>query len=256
MTTTSSASPSRLSALAPTVPKPPAPPTGPATDATPSTPTGASQFGGLSAAAPAGQYTPNDVQIGSSILPNADPRLSNLRGLVDTAAGGLANVDRVALAKDMFNTFKSESDPAYQADLRDAMRFGAAGGQVGSGQLRTRFGDLALQRGRDLQNEEDKLIQGATQGSIADAFNKFGALSGFEGQVYGENAADRNELRGERGYQGSLDQQAFERAMQGYQVGSQGNPADYLLTEARARGASPSEIAELAKSLGMNSTQS
>ena len=249
--TTSSASPSRVSALSPTLPKPPAPPTGPATDATPSTPIGAPQ---LSSAAPAGAYTDRDVQIGSTVLPNTDPRLAGVQSLVDKAAQGLAGVDRVQLAKDMFKTFASEADPVYQASLRDAMHAGAAGGQVGSGQLRTHFGDLALQHARDLQNEQDRLIQGATEGSIADQFNKLGALSGLAGQQFGEGAQTRNELRNERGYQGSLDQQAFERAMQGYELGSQGNPADDLLAEARARGASPSEIAELAKSLGINST--
>ena len=207
----------------------------------------------LSSAAPAGAYKSSDVDIGSRILPNADPRLANLRGLVDAAAGGLANVDRVQLAKDAFNTFKSESDPAYKADLDLAEQYGAAGGQVGSGMLRTKFGNLALQRARDLQNEQDRLIQGATEGSIADAFNKFGALSGAEGQVYGENANDRNELRGERGYQVSLEQQAFERALQSYEVGQQGNPSDYLLQMAKQYGGSPEEIAALARQLGLGS---
>ena len=198
-----------------------------------------------SATAPTG-YTAADTALDSTILPNADPRLAADRALVDKAAGGVANVDRVALAKQAFNTFKSETDPAYAATLQDAARFGAAGGQVGSGQLRTRFGDIGLQRQRDLQNEQDRLIQGATEGSISDSFNKLGALSGLEGQQYGEGAADRNELRTERGnklYTGTTLLNA----------GSAGNPADYYAQMARQLGMDPSALQQLAKAYSSQS---
>jgi hypothetical protein len=56
------------------------------------------------------------------------------------------------------------------------------------------------------------------QGSIQDQFNKVNALSGLEGQQFGEGQSTRNELRGERGYQGSLEEQAFQRALDQWQL--------------------------------------
>jgi len=196
-------------------------------------------------AAPAG-YTAADTALDSTILPNADPRLSAVRSLVDKAAGGVANVDRVQLAKDTLNTLRTASEPGYQADLQDAMRYGAAGGQVGSGQLRTHLGDLALQHTRDLQTEQDRLAQNATEGSIQDSFNKLGALSGLEGQSYGEGAADRNELRTERGNK-------LNTGLSLLGAGSAGNPAEYYQRLATQLGVDPNILAQLAKAYGSGS---
>jgi hypothetical protein len=228
-------------------------PTGGASDAgTPSTITAGPQLPSPAAPLPSstsgsqGPYTAADTALDSTILPNADPRLTADRALVDNAAGGVANVDRVALAKQAFNTFKSETDPAYAATMQDAARYGAAGGQVGSGQLRTRFGDLALQRSRDLQNEEDGLVQNATQGSIQDSFQKLGALSGLEGQQYGEGANDRNELRQERGNK-------LNTGLSLLGEGSSGNPADHYAQMARQLGMDPSALQALTKAYSSQS---
>jgi hypothetical protein len=116
--------------------------------------------------------------------------------------GSLA--DRFKLAQDRFQTFTAASEPAYQAALRDANRFGAAAGGLGSGQLRTSLGDLALNRTRDLTNSRDNLFQNALEGSIGDTWNTIGL-------------AER-----QQGFQNQQQQQAFEQALQQFYAGQAG----------------------------------
>jgi len=219
-----------------------------------------------------GQYTAADVGIGSTVLPNADPRLAGTQGMVDTAAKGLANVDRVKLGEDIFNQFAEATDPQYKLGIRRATQAAAGAGRIGSGMLRTEYGTLAGDRARELDLAKRGFMSDALNGSIADSFNKFAALSGLEGQQFGEGVQTRGELRGERGYQGSLEQQAFERALlqwqlqQGAQqqqfnngvtstqVGGSGNPADYYTDLAKQYGLDPALIAALAGSFGSGRT--
>lgn len=112
--------------------------------------------------------------------------------------------DRFKLAQDRFATFTASSDPAYQAALRDANRMGAAAGGLGSGQLRTSLGDLALNRSRDLTNARDTLFQNALEGTIGDSWNSIGL-------------AERQQA-----FQNQQQQQAFEQALQQFYAGNAG----------------------------------
>jgi len=76
--------------------------------------------------------------------------------------------NRLQLATTAFDTFAKSTDPAYQADLRSATQAAAGKGTIGSGGLRTTYGDLANQRALALDTEKENLINSATTGTIAD----------------------------------------------------------------------------------------
>jgi hypothetical protein len=221
---------------------PAAPPPGPGADAN---------------AANGGQFTPSNVAVGSTVLPNQDPRLTGTQSAVDTASQSLANVDRTKLAQSMFDTFAQSSNPAYEASLRDATRSAAGAGRIGSGQLRTSYGNLANQRNLQLDTAKQQFMQDALEGSIGDQFNKVNALSGLEGQQYGEGADTNNQLRTERGYQTDLGQQAFNDALTQYrqsqadqaQKFGQGATSAQLTTLMKQQGVDPGTIAMLSSSL-------
>jgi hypothetical protein len=142
-----------------------------------------------------------DVQAGGPISTAPSDRLKALEGQVDQATTGLGNIDRVALAKQMFDTFQQQTDPSYQLAIRQATQKGAATGGLGSGQLRTDYGNLALARTRDLQGKQQELIQQAISDSINDALNKQARLASLEGQLSSEEAGLRGEQRTDRQYQ-------------------------------------------------------
>jgi hypothetical protein len=256
-------------------------PPGPATDGgTGSIPTGTAQMPQVGSAIPAANGSPSapftdaNVQIDSTVLPNASPRLAGVQGMVDNAYNNVANVDRVKLGEDIFDQFSKSTDPAYKLALRRAGISAAGAGRIGSGQLRTSIGDLASTRAQQLDLAKRGFMSDALSGSIEDSFRKAGLLSGLEGQLYGQDAATRGELRGERGYQGSLEQQAFERALGQYQqeqndvkdrfargateqqIGATGNPADYYAEMARQLNVDPTTLMLLTNAMGKGSVGS
>ena len=178
----------------------------------------------------------NDLR-GTQINPTTDPRLAATQGNVDSVANKLANgPDRFQIAQDRFKTYADQTDPAFQASIRSATQHAAANGAVGSGQLGTDYGNLALQHTRDLANERSGLFSNALEGTIGDTRANAGILSGMEGQQYGEGAANRNELRGERGYQNGMENQAYTRGVQGLELG------DQLTNSAFGRGLATSQF--------------
>src|SRR5262249_44940235 len=101
--------------------------------------------------------------------------VANPLGSTDLGAPGLANLpDPVQLAKQAFSTFADQTQPAYEAALRAATERATVGGRLGSGMLTTDYGNLELQRERDLRNQESALINQATEGTIGDRFNQAG----------------------------------------------------------------------------------
>jgi hypothetical protein len=121
-------------------------------------------------------------------------------------------VDRYQLAQDRFKTFSDSTDPEYQASLREANTAAAGAGQLGSGMLRTRLGDLALSRTRDLDTNKQHFLQDALEGSIGDA------------------RSNRDEVRGERGYQVGQEQNSHDRQVQQLELD------DFLKNSAAGRG--------------------
>lgn len=130
--------------------------------------------------------------------------------------------DRFAIAQQRFNTFVESTDPQYKAALRDANRYGAATGRLGSGELRTSFGDLAGQRDLQLRTQGNTFLQNALEGTIDDQFRDVGVAQqqqGFQNQQ--QQQAFENELR-RRGFSEDMINSAFGRALQQYNAGALG----------------------------------
>ena len=148
----------------------------------------------------AGPTAPTPAGPGGVTLTPTDPNDSLTTKTI--TPGSLA--DRFKLAQDRFATFANSSEPAYQAALRDANRMGAAQGRLGSGDLRTSFGDLAQGRSRDLMNSRDNLFQNALEGTIGDTWNGIGL-------------AER-----QQSFQNQQQRDAFERMLQQFYAGQAG----------------------------------
>lgn len=130
--------------------------------------------------------------------------------------------DRFQIAQQKFNTFVESTDPQYKAALRDANRYGAATGRLGSGELRTSFGDLAGQRDLQLRTQGNTFLQNALEGTIGDQFGDIGIAQqqqGFQNQQ--QQQAFENELR-RLGFSEDMINSAFGRALQTYSAGQGG----------------------------------
>lgn len=167
----------------------------------------------------ASTFSPTSNSVGSVVAPATSDRLAGMQAQSDAALKGVTQTpDRYALAQQQYGTFADQTDPEYQATLRDATKLSSANGTMGSGMLRTRYGDLALQRGRDLQNERDSLFQTAQQQTMADRQATLAATMGAEGQVNSQDAANRNEQRTERDYQANRGDTALAQMLNQRQV--------------------------------------
>lgn len=156
----------------------------------------------------------NDLR-NKTIAPGAaDPRLTDRQQMSDAALKDVAKVDRYELAKSKFDEFAKSTEGDYLLNNRLATQRAAAGGRLGSGMLRTDYGNLDLARSRDLQGARDRFLNEALEGSIADSFGKSRVLQDAEGDLVSRGRADRDELRGERGYENELENQAFGRRRQ------------------------------------------
>jgi hypothetical protein len=183
-------------------------------------------------ARPQAPVTPQPA--GGPVLTRTDPNNALTSQTITPGAG----VDRVALAADRFKTFTASTAPAYQAALRDANRMGAAAGGLGSGQLRTSFGDLGLARTNQLQTASDTLQQNALDGSIEDGWRGIGLAErqqgfqrGQQGDAFQEALARWN--AGNMGGTGSSSQAAY-----GANVAGQGQDALSALNTYARNGAS------------------
>lgn len=131
-------------------------------------------------------------------------------------------VDRFNLAQDRFNTFVQSTDPQYQAALRQANRYGAATGRLGSGDLRTDFGNLAQQRDLQMRTAQNQFLQDALGGTIDDQFRDIGIAQQQQGfQAGQQQQAFENELRS-LGFTEEMINSAFGRALQQYMAGQSG----------------------------------
>ncbi len=129
--------------------------------------------------------------------PAAPPTLN--ASLVNQTITAPQTADRVQLAQNAIDTTAAATDPYYQKSLRDATSQAAGAGQLGSGQLRTSLGDLAQQRGLELDTLRKQAINDATTGSIADEFAKTGIAQQQQGfQAAQAQAGKQNDLAGQQ----------------------------------------------------------
>jgi hypothetical protein len=166
--------------------------------------------------------------INSQINPTAGPRTMELQGLQDAALRRtLTGPDRNAMARDQYSTWEAETAPGFEHSLTDATNAAAAHGQLRSGMLTNRYGDLARQRLLDQTTARNRYMQQALEGSIGDTQRGFENVSGAAGRAFNEDLSGREELRGERGYQRSQAEQALLNRIRQQQAESQAESQDF-----------------------------
>lgn len=176
------------------------PPSGPApiTSSAPGSVPGASTFGA------------DQNLIQTQVNPAASPRLLGVQGQSDQALNAVLNgPDRAQLGQQYYDTFAQRAQNQFGHALTDATNQAAAHGQIGSGMLTNRYGDLTQQFNLDNTTAASDYATRALEGTIGDRLNNLGAARGAENSIYGQEANARNEVRGERGYQQSLAEQAI-----------------------------------------------
>lgn len=233
------------------VPSTPATPTPsvPATPASPNTPASTTDANGL----PTTSGAMTAVQLTPTTPTNA---LTNF-----TITPG-PQTDRYATAQRNYDDWVQESDPQFQAAMRDANRYSAAAGRIGSGQATNSIGDIQTQRENNIRSKRDEFLGNALNSSIEDAYRNIGIAqqqqqfqagqqqTGFNQQVTLQQLADSEagqtfqQLMTTMGFNAQQIQQAFEnayrvqtlsddetgqafyRALQQAMFGSQGDPSD------------------------------
>jgi hypothetical protein len=156
----------------------------------------------------------NDLQY-QQINPAASDRLKQYQDQLLSYSKGLADTpDRGELAKQAWEQEAAATEPQYQQDLRAVGEKNAALGRIGSGITTSELGDVSLQREKYLGNLQKQLATEAAGQTLQDRLNRLGAGQGLEGQTAAEEAAQRAEVRGERGYQHEVAQEPFQQELQ------------------------------------------
>ena len=153
--------------------------------------------------------------IGAQVNPTTDTRLAATQTATDAASRALTTApDRGQIAGSTYDALVARGEPAYQAQLRQVGQRAAALGRVGAGMTTNELTDVSTQRSRDLDLSRRELANTAAGATMGDRLSTLNAMSGLEGQQAGQGAANRAEVRGERGYQYSLSQDAQNAAIQ------------------------------------------
>lgn len=153
--------------------------------------------------------------INTQIGPSNDPRTIGLQGQQDALLNKITSgPDRNAMAMDQYKTWEDATAPEFQHGITDATDAAAAHGQIGSGMLTNRYGDLSRQRVLDQTTARNAYMQDALGKSIGDRQTAFEDASSAAGTAYGQNVNSQNALRGERGYQSSKAEQALYNRIQ------------------------------------------
>lgn len=144
-----------------------------------------------------------------------DPRLAGTQGQVDTARDTLSSTpDRTELAAQALQLLRERTQAGYEQDQRSIGQSAAKFGRIGAGMTTNELTDLNLTRERDLDRSARELANQAAGSTMSDRLARVSALSGLEGQQFGQGQAGRDEIRGERGYQNEVDQRARDEERQ------------------------------------------
>lgn len=165
--------------------------------------------------------SPGASPVPPSTAPTLTPTDPN-NPLTMQTIGAPSALDRVALARDQWQTWVDSTDPAYKAALRDAKRVGAAAGGLGSGQLRTSLGDLGATRANAMDTQGRSFLNDAILGTVDDARFSTGLTERQQGfQRDQQQQAFQNELT-RLGFDDTMLNSAFGRALQQWMAGQQG----------------------------------
>lgn len=168
-----------------------------------------------------------------NLQPAAD--VSRARSLTGQGLESLYSApNRQELAGNTLNRFIEDQNLDYARRAQDVGRTAASLGRIGSGMTADDIVRLGRDREANIVRESARLADETAGQELADRvtrlgqsqnvlgslsgedrategqrLDRVGVLSGLEDQQFGQGLTQRNELRGERGYQGDLAQQAI-----------------------------------------------
>jgi hypothetical protein len=164
-------------------------------------------------------FSADNNLINSQINPAASARLLSTQGLTDQALQKALNgPDRFAMAGSAYDDFAKLAGANLGRARTDATNQAAAHGQIGSGMLTNRYGDLQERFEMNDQLARSGFLRDALEGTIGDRLNNANLARTAENSIYGQDVNSRNELRGERGYQQNLAEQAIAQRIQQAQM--------------------------------------
>lgn len=207
-----------------------------------------------SAAQLAAMYGPNPTY-----QPINDPLLTAARsGEAKALADLTTSPDYLAQAKTALTDFQAQAAPQLDAALRKVGQKAGAQGRVGAQGVTTEMGTLGADFARTLQSEEDALISSALDKTQQAKLADLGAISGIEGQTYGEGANDRATklALGEEGVQNTLAErgQTTARGLSLADLGYSNSPVGAYQSGAKTysdqSAADAASFANLVKALG------
>ena len=164
------------------------------------------------------------------------------RAMAMSDLANLSGPDRGQIAQDVFGQIRDATEPQFQKDLQGVGRKAAALGRLGAGMTTSELGDVMSTRERDLSLAQRGLASEAAGQTLSDRLGVFDARLAGSGQftqedlgragfglskasaeqglgsryqdlasqLYGQERGERDELRGERAYQGELQQQSTD----------------------------------------------
>lgn len=144
--------------------------------ATPTLPTAPAAPAATPSALPTAPSTAPAVPTLPQSTPAATPAPASLSLAAPAAAAtptAPAPVDRLALAKSANDIFAQSDQRQFAADLRQAQQVAAGGGQLGSGMLRGKLGDVALTHSSAVDADLAQRLNAAQTGEIADQQQAF-----------------------------------------------------------------------------------
>lgn len=162
--------------------------------------------------------------------------------------------DRQALARQSFSDFTNATDPAYQAALRSATQASAAAGGLGSGMLRTSYGNLENNRAQQLDTAKNQFLTAADQGSIDDAWKAIQLAQQQQQFQSGQQGTAFNQNVQEQELQDALTNSSFGRSLSTLNAGQTGNPTQTNLALSAIFGGQSSDAAKALAQLLSGST--
>jgi hypothetical protein len=190
----------------------------------------------------------------ASTTPNTTPTTVD-NTLTGQTIGAPTLNDPQTIAQSEWDAWERQTDPAYEASLRDANRSAAAGGALGSGELNTTTGTLAANRALALDTERQQLMAGALTQGNENAYRNVGIAQQQQGFQNQQQQQAFSEAMQSQQLSDAEKSQSFTEALQQELAGSSGSPADTQLALSQIFGGQASAAAAALAALMRTSAQ-
>jgi hypothetical protein len=195
------------------------------------------------------QLAPGTVDRYSSITPQASAQATTLQGQLGSATQNMMqpvslSTGRAAMVQSALDDFDVAGAPRLAASMQNVGRRSAALGRGGSGMTDRDIGNVQTNFNRDRLLARNDLVRDAAERDVDDRFRTVGTLSGLYGQQHGMDVGQRDELRGERGYQYGLGRDAIEDDIRSQMIGDQMFGSQFNRAMAAANMGNPNAVAQ------------